>query len=1060
MELVAAIIFLIISLASVAAAVYYRHLAITTQQSHQALPEQSQLVELAAIATRLGDASEIEDVIAIALDRVLVLTGMHSAVIYHAEHPSYPLRCIGQKLLPGTPLHPAQELFSESSISGQALRERRTIATSNAAQSAEFGPRMIAVGAQSAITLPLVGRGHAVGVLQILSHQPREFSPALKSLLEGISQQLAIALDNALLWQAEQRRQQRAEMLHQISLVVIATTDPAEAIEIALQLLADLIPYDVAAVTFVENAHYRVGKSASELNRTYFPPIGSLPITQRVIGSWSSLFIPDTRQYSDWAANAGNYPNIRCYIGAPLLRRDQVFGVFNLMSLKPYIYSEEDVNFIQTLATQFADAIEKAQLFRRMSQREQVADDLILMGVALGSTLDESELLNLLCQQSAPIFRVDGVYLWLLQGDYMIGMAAIGVGARRFIGMRRKLTADDSLGARIIRERRPRFVNHVQNSSMVSEDFLSITQAHSALGVPILRGLHPVGALMLIDTQNDERFDESDLEQLRLLGVQAALAIENARLFAETRRRLDQLRLVNEVGRVATSILTLTPLMEGISQPLFEEFRYHAISLLLVENDALQLYSLLIEGQKVRPLLSQRLLTTDSTARTALLDSNPVLRQDKPTLSMLVMGSPIDAEGWYELAVPLIIAEEVIGILNVERNDPITAEELDVLEPLTAQIAITVSNVRLFEMVRQQMLELDSRIADATLQLRIEKEHTEAILQSVADAVIMTDLTGQMITANPVAEAILRDTAITYGSEGGSLLERIVDLVHKLINDDKDVQTMIIEHGSVALQAKAAKVTESGQDVGAVIVLRDITYLHEVDRLKTQFVSTVSHELRTPLSNIKLYLQLLQTGKAEKRANYQAIMESEANRLERLISDLLDLSRLDQKVAHHHEPIDLDQLVRGLVETNMPQAEAKQLHLVYISQLTAPLPPVQGDRDQLTQVMTNLIGNAIHYTPESGTITVSTTQVGDCARVEVRDNGIGISPEDLPHIFERFYRGANVKTGTVPGTGLGLAICKEIIMLHDGSISVESNPGQGSAFFVMLPLSRIAVGGG
>ncbi len=1012
--------------------------------------EQLHLIELADIATRISAALRMEDILSITVERILSLTGMESVVIYHAQSATHPLRCLGQQILPESNLHPAQQLYTETSIAGKAFRTGLMIVTPDATQSAEYGQRMMAVGALSGITLPLIARGNSVGVLQILSDKVRSFNPTLLTLLHGISQQLAIGLDNAVLRAAEQKRRIRAEMLQQVSLVLIATPDPVEAFEIIFDLLNDVMPFHVATVSFVENTRYQIADRADEENSTLFTPIQMLPIAQEIVRTWGPLFIPDTAQNRLWDGTAAYYPDVGCYIGAPLFRRDQVFGVLHVMSQTPYDYTEDDLSVVQTLATQFADAIEKAQLFRRMSQRERIADDLILMGVALGATLDEAELLELICQQSAPIFGVQGAYLWLVEGNEIVGMAAIGVGAEAFYGSRRELSNETSVAARIIRERHPAYVNHARISNEVSPLFLQITQARSFLGVPILRGNHAVGALLLVDTKNDQRFDSNDLEQLRLFGVQAALAIENARLFAETRRRLDQLRLVNEVGRVATSILTLGPLMEGISRPLFDEFNYHAISLLLVENDTLNLYSMLVNRQKMNVPEARSSVTLDSAARTAFLEGNPSLRRNQPTLSMMVNGHTHAADGWYELAVPLILAEEVIGILNVERFGLIAAEELDVLEPLSAQIAVTISNVRLFEMVRAQMLDLDARILSATLQLRVEKEHTEAILQSVADAVIMTDLTGQMITANPVAEAILRDTATIYGTQKGSLLEQIIELVHHLINGDKDVQTVIFEHGTTALQAKAAKVKESNQDVGAVIVLRDITYLQEIDRLKTQFVSNVSHELRTPLSNIKLYLQLLQTGRPEKRAAYQAIMESEANRLERLISDLLDLSRLDQRGQRQHEAIDIDQLIEALIEANLPQAEAKQLQLSY-SPPVEKLPVIDGDRDQLTQVLINLIGNALHYTPENGTITVSAQQFANHIQIDVHDNGIGINSDDLPYIFDRFYRGVNVKNGTVPGTGLGLAICKEIVLLHGGTLSVDSTPGAGSTFSFTLP---------
>ncbi len=847
-------------------------------------------------------------------------------------------------------------------------------------------------------------------------------------------------------------------MLQQVAQVLVLKLDPIEGIEIALQLLANVLSCDAAGVTFAEHTRYRIPRMG-QLNSPAFIDIENLTIVRRVTEHWLPLLIADTADQSNWSADAPAYVEMRSYLGVPLFRRDHVFGVLSLLSRTAYAYTEADIQVVQMLAYQFSATIEKAQLFRRVTQRERIADDMVLMGVTLGAILEETELLDAICQQSLPIFGVQGAYLWLIHDAEIVGAAAAGVGLDAFRGQRHLIETSNVFGARIVRDRKPAYMNRIHPPDSESH-LIQASHAHSMLGVPFIRGAHVLGALILVDTEEEDRFDEGDLDQLSLFGVQAALAIQNARLFAETRRRLDQLRLVNEVGRIATSILTLGPLMEGVTRPLFDEFHYDAISLLLVENDVLMLHTLLVNRTRIEMEHAHRQLSISGVSGQAVLTGEPTLGIiGQPTLSQQIFRQmrthPLanaDASDWHELAVPLIIAEEVIGILNFERRAPISTEDLDVLEPLAAQIAVTVSNVRLFELVRQQIMELDARVVNATLQLRIEKEHTEAILQSVADAVIMTDLTGQVITANPVAERMLRDNITIDGEVSGSLMRRIRELVSALFNGDQYSQTVTIELGDLALQANAAKVRESGQEIGTVVVLHDITRLQELDRLKTQFVSTVSHELRTPLSNIKLYLQLLQMGKPEKRDNYQTIMENEVNRLERLIVDLLDISRLEQRGPRIREWLDMDAMIHSVVAASTMPAEAKQLSLHYRAPI-GTLPQIKGDRDQLTQVLMNLVDNAIHYTPENGSITMSCyTTITDLI-VEVSDSGIGISLDDQAHIFDRFFRGQNVRISAVPGTGLGLAICKDIIALHGGTIGVKSSVGQGSTFHFTLPLS-------
>jgi signal transduction histidine kinase len=246
--------------------------------------------------------------------------------------------------------------------------------------------------------------------------------------------------------------------------------------------------------------------------------------------------------------------------------------------------------------------------------------------------------------------------------------------------------------------------------------------------------------------------------------------------------------------------------------------------------------------------------------------------------------------------------------------------------------------------------------------------------------------------------------------------------------------------------------------VGFVGIQSDITHLKELDRMKNQFVSNVSHELRTPLANLKLYLDLLTRGRAEKREQYLDTMRREADRLEKLIEDLLNLSRMDAGSAQVNcVPTDLDQMVRQLVQDREVLASMRELTLT--ADLDPNLPLALADEEMFGQVLTNLMTNAIHYTPAGGQITVHTASVTRRGKlwvtISVTDTGYGISPQEQEHLFERFYRGQAAQQTGADGTGLGLAICWEIVERHEGRITVQSpaNPSQpgGTTFTVWLP---------
>ena len=242
---------------------------------------------------------------------------------------------------------------------------------------------------------------------------------------------------------------------------------------------------------------------------------------------------------------------------------------------------------------------------------------------------------------------------------------------------------------------------------------------------------------------------------------------------------------------------------------------------------------------------------------------------------------------------------------------------------------------------------------------------------------------------------------------------------------------------------------------GRMFVFRDVTREREVDRMKSEFVSLVSHELRTPLTSVKGYVDLLLDGDAgaltEDQQELLRIVQRNADRLVALVNDLLDVSRIESgTVELRRASVQVSELVDGVVCSLRPALDAKGQQLD--TDFPPVLPQVWVDPERLTQVLTNLVSNAHKYTPEGGTITVRVRARGDVLAVEVRDSGIGISPEDQQRLFTRFFRSADPVAQAVGGTGLGLVITRSLVELHGGTIDVRSTPGGGSTFTVTLPL--------
>jgi len=232
--------------------------------------------------------------------------------------------------------------------------------------------------------------------------------------------------------------------------------------------------------------------------------------------------------------------------------------------------------------------------------------------------------------------------------------------------------------------------------------------------------------------------------------------------------------------------------------------------------------------------------------------------------------------------------------------------------------------------------------------------------------------------------------------------------------------------------------------------------LGELERMKADFFASMSHELRTPLTSIKEGTGLLLDGvggeTTDKQRRLLTILAEESNRLIGVVNSLLDLSKMEAGMLNYEfETVNLDPLIRRAVAEIAPLVEAKQIILE--TAIGAPLPSARLDPERMLQVLRNLIGNAVKFTPKGGQVTVTATPVNGKLQVSVQDSGPGIPAESLTAIFEKFHQGNHKGAHTRPGTGLGLAIAKNIITSHGGEIWAESQFGQGSKFFFVLPCS-------
>jgi two-component system phosphate regulon sensor histidine kinase PhoR len=282
----------------------------------------------------------------------------------------------------------------------------------------------------------------------------------------------------------------------------------------------------------------------------------------------------------------------------------------------------------------------------------------------------------------------------------------------------------------------------------------------------------------------------------------------------------------------------------------------------------------------------------------------------------------------------------------------------------------------------------------------------------------------------------------------------VKDILENQSFEEKEISLNYPEEMIYRLYSNTIKHPESNKIIGIIIIIQDITEIKRLERMRSEFVANVSHELKTPLTSIKGFVETLKAGAIEDitaSERFLNIIDDEADRLYRLITDILSLSELEnRRYRPISEKIDTFEVIEEIVSMLQNQAAKKRINLS--AKVDESISCLYGDPDQFKQMLINLIDNAVKYTPEEGTVAVAAYNFENAVIIKIIDNGIGISKEHIPRLFERFYRVDKARSRNVGGTGLGLAIVKHIVKLFKGSIEVNSEVGKGTEFTLNIPI--------
>ncbi|RLC81977.1 MAG: hypothetical protein DRI61_03125 [Chloroflexi bacterium] len=964
---------------------------------------------------------------------------------------------------------------------------------------------------KSELCIPLRVGGKVVGVMDIGDRAPGAFEEEDVVALETMADHLSIAIYNARLFNQVKEHSEKLDILYRLGKELASTLD----LDSLLRFITEQVKYITGArrsrlflVDVEKRRLLKVLESGYEdkwkehLEGVSYEEVEA-GISGWVIREKKPTLVVDVCEdprNTGVALEKSRRFGTKSVIVAPLIAKGKVMGTLTAANLREDpVFTEEDLNIVMMLADLAAVAIENARVFEEERRRRELALALREMGQLLSSTLDLNTIINQALDYLKRLVDYDTASLSLLEDHTLRIVAARGFGEQTKEVLETTFDAERNIPFRRMQQtRRPVLIRDTREENIL-EKVAGVERIRSWIGAPIIYKDKIIGQLA-VDKEIPNFFTEEDAEVVTIFAGQLAAAIENARLYQELRKFAQELE-----KRVEERTAELRKALEDLSLERDRVENLYRITRELVTtldidrvlNEALRMMHEAVGAPQGAILLLDP-STNHFVYRAAFGRKKPLPRGGKPTPLRPGYGlagwvaqkrEPVIVEDvskdprWVSfdlevdkvrksaLAVPLAVGADVLGVMLLFHPQPgyFTEDHLRLVSAAASQVAQAINNAELYRLITDQA----QRLGEMLQEQAAEASRVQAILTSVADGILVIDENDRVFMINPAAENILN-------LRGGELTGHPVrDILALTAEEDKD---MVLRFYTELLLNKAKlaegrepvsfrvegkrKVVEvslspapigAGGGLGVVAVLRDITREVEIDRMKTEFISTVSHELRTPMTSIKGYTDLLYMGMVgelnERQKRFLRIVKNNADRLATLVSDILDISRIESgRIRLNLQPVDLTEVLDEVTPVFQRTIEEKSLN--YIVNIPDDLPPLWADRDRLNQILTNLISNACNYTTEGGTVKVEARVVDDKVQVDVTDTGIGIAPEDLPKVFDRFFRADNPVVRQSPGTGLGLSITKAFVEMHGGEIWVRSQLGKGSTFSFTIPIAE------
>ena len=955
-----------------------------------------------------------------------------------------------------------QGLVGEVAVSGRSILVEDLAARAAEGSDPSIPPGVVEAGMASAAALPLLVAGQAVGVVCLFSASRRALTPADIKVMEAFAEHAAVALTKARLFQDIQDRRRVSEELYALTVSMMRSMDLGQRVTTFVHGAQEGLRFDRISVLLPDGDGTALTVAASTEEdpaaRRAVTIAGSGAIERAWQSGETALILSD----ADLAALPPLAPEMEAhpllsatrFAAVPLRFQEQTIGVVladNTRSRRNV--TRRGVAQLELFCQQLQSLVSNAGLWAETQRRERDATLLVEVTRRLSSTLDLEQVLDVITESALSAVELDAA------GFYRWDTAREGLALVRGRNLPETMTRDvtlrsgEGVSGRAYAERRVAWTQdwktdeslHYRPENIAALEAGDGPKAYIA--VPIIIRDEVYGVL-LGGTRARKRFTERDVHVLSSMAAQAAVAIENARLYSVTQYNLAAAALLNDAARTLHRTLDARRLLPDALQGLGQTFSAVGAAVILFGEGGSGQGTVIRWG--AMPEDAVRALAEPLRRREA-----PLLVPDAASRTDLIPAGVLEPGPRSLAAFPVRGRSRVLGGLALlfSGHRSLYEAETRLLAAYADQLAMALDNTALFEEAENKKTQL------------------EQVFASTSDGFLVVDLGGRIVGFNRQGGELL---GIVPDEVLGRPFQHFVELLGPAVAwDEGDGQALLamVDSGRPAAVAgdlelraperrtlgwRAAPMRDLlGETVGVTFTLNDVTRQREIDRMKTEFVSTVSHELRTPLTSIKGSLHLLLSDPAlQLDATQRQLVDisvKNTDRLIRLITNILDIS----KIEAGHIQLELgmhgvDEFVSAAVDGIVAFAESRSIAIE--TDVAGDLPLVRVDVDRMVQVVTNLLSNAIKFSPPGSTVIVKVSREGGHLALRVTDRGRGIAAEDMGKLFKKFQQldGSNVRS--VGGTGLGLAICRGIVEEHGGSIDVESQLGQGATFTVTVPL--------